>query len=202
MKLAYHFFFLALSVVGFALSNTVDSLEFGVILSIIYFYMIVKELRGVKNGFLLPSFFLSFFLMFEIVWGVILMKYNWFGIQLLNRGAISEVTLNQCVYITMTGISAMWISFSLLYKNVRMKDVDVTTAFYPTRRLRNTSKLVLLLLIGLLVVFLAKGMFGYFGDSNASNYTSKLYYFALLIPSFYFLYTSEYDNSRFNKRFH
>lgn len=47
------------------------------------------------------------------------------------------------------------------------------------------------MLVLLLAYFISRGMFGYFGDSSAANYTDKIYYFALLIPSFYFLYSNE-----------
>lgn len=193
MKLIYHISMLTISILGFFMSEIMPAIEIGVFISFIYFYLIVKDLKLVRNGFILPSFFLTFFLMFETVWGVVPMKYNWFMIQTLNinRGAIDDDILNKCVYISLIGISSMWISFSFLYKNYFKKKSISVSNLCTTRKLRNFCPLLLIVLVLLLAYFISRGMFGYFGDSSAANYTDKIYYFALLIPSFYFLYSNE-----------
>lgn len=199
MKVSYHILVLLISIIGFALSGQIPFVEIGVIISIIYFYAIVRELKSVKNGFLLPSFFLTFFLMFEVIWGIIPMKYNWFMMQTLNinRGAIDDVVLNKCAFVSLIGISSMWISFITLYRRYFERQNYFLSSISVNRCLRWTSMPLSIVLVLLLAYFVRSGMFGYFGDSAVANYTDKIYYFALLIPSFYFLYSDDGSRKRF-----
>ena len=199
MKASYHIFVLFISIIGFSLSGQIPFVEVGVIISIIYFYAIVRELKSVKNGFLLPSFFLTFFLMFEVIWGIIPMKYNWFMMQTLNtnRGAIDDTVLNKCAFVSLIGISSMWISFITLYRRYFKRQHYSLSSISVNRCLRRASMPLSVVLVLLLAYFVRSGMFGYFGDSAVTNYTDKIYYFALLIPSFYFLYSEDGRHKRF-----
>lgn len=181
------------------MAEHIPFVEIGVIISIIYFSAIVRELKSVKKGFLLPSFFLTFFLMFEVVWGIIPMKYNWFMMQTLNinRGAIDDIILNKCAFVSLIGISAMWIPFVTLYQRYIILQSYSLSSISATRCLRRTSMPLSIVLVLLLTYFIRSGMFGLFGDSAVANYTDKIYYFALLIPSFYFLYSKDGRYKRF-----
>lgn len=199
MNANYHILVLLISLLGFIASPILPSVETGVIISVFYFYKIYKDLKNVRNGFIIPTFFVTFFLMFEVIWGIIPMKYNWFMMQTLNinRGAIDDIVLNKCAFVSLIGISSMWISFIALYQRYFKNQKFQLYVISPSRCLRWTSMPLSVVLVLLLAYLVRSGVFGLFGDSAMANYTDKIYYFALLIPSFYFLYSEDTSHKHF-----
>ena len=196
MKIFEHFLCLLVSVICLLLSEADIPVELYILITIPYFWYIVKSVKQVPNGQLLPPFLLSLSTFVTIIIGVLPIKYNWFPLIYYVYGAFANATLCKCVAISMVGLSSLWLSFLLLYKKKMLLIGDVKSVRRPFLNTQSFSYCSALLLM--LFYFVLSGNFGYFSkDSSLDNITNKLYTLILFIPTAYFLYD---NNSGKNKR--